>query len=76
VTTLGVFQIHLSVLLPCEWWGGGVLNHSNIEAVLIKRQPGDSPRTTKPKPSNLAIIKDNQSYGMLSLAKLDPSIIY
>ena len=28
--------------------GGGkrFLNHSNIEAVLNKRQPGDSPRTT------------------------------
>ena len=25
------------------------LNHSNIEAVSNKRQPGDSPRTTKPK---------------------------
>jgi len=30
--------------------GEEILNHSNIEAVLIKRQPGDSPRTTKPKP--------------------------
>ena len=29
--------------------GRRFLNHSNIEAVLIKRQPGDSPRTTKPK---------------------------
>ena len=28
--------------------GEEFLNHSNIEAVLIKRQPGDSPRTTKP----------------------------
>ena len=43
-----VFRLHLSVLLPCEWWGRRFLNHSNIEAVLIKRQPGDSPRTPKP----------------------------
>ena len=48
VTTLGLFRLHISVLLPCEWWGRVFLNHSNIEAVLIKRQPGDSPRTTKP----------------------------
>jgi len=46
-----VFRLHLSVLLPCEWWGRRFLNHSNIETVLIKRQPGDSPRTTKPKPN-------------------------
>jgi len=26
--------------------GGGVFNHSNIEAVLIKRHPGDSRRNT------------------------------
>ena len=31
----------------CEWWGMSFLNHSNIEAVPNKRQPGDSPRTTK-----------------------------
>jgi len=43
-----LFRLHLSVLLPCEWWRRRFLNHSNIEAVLIKRQPGDSPRTTKP----------------------------
>jgi len=47
VTTLRVFRLHLSVLLPCEWWGRRFLNHSNIEAVLNKRQPGDSPRKTK-----------------------------
>ena len=50
VTTLRVFRLHLSVLLPCEWWGRRFLHHSNIEAVLNKRQSGDSPRTTKPKP--------------------------
>jgi len=27
--------------------GKGFLSHSNIEAVPHKRQPGDSPRTTK-----------------------------
>ena len=43
MTTLRVFRLHLSVLLPCEWWGRIFLNHSNIEAVLIRRQPGDSP---------------------------------
>jgi len=47
VTTLGVFRLHLSVLLPCEWWGRVGLNHPNIEAVLIKRQPGDYTRKTK-----------------------------
>jgi len=47
VTTLRVFRLHLSILLPCEWWGRPFLNHSNIEAVSNKRQPGDSPRTTK-----------------------------
>jgi len=47
VTTLRVFRLHLSVLFPCEWWGRKFLNHSNIEAVLIKRQPGDSLRKTK-----------------------------
>jgi len=26
---------------------GGILNNSNIDAVLNKRQPGDSPRKTK-----------------------------
>jgi len=31
-----------------EWWGRSFLNHSNIEAVPKKRQPGDSPRKTKP----------------------------
>jgi hypothetical protein len=47
-------DVHLDIaytpndlMLPCEWWGRRFLNHSNIEAVLIKRQPGDSPRTTK-----------------------------
>jgi len=35
VTTLGVFRLHLSVLLP------------NIETVPKKRQPGDSPPKTK-----------------------------
>jgi len=29
-------------------WGRRFLNHSNIEAVLNERQPGGSPRTTKP----------------------------
>jgi len=38
---------HLSILLPCKWWGRRFLNHSNTEAVLNKRQPGDSPRTNK-----------------------------
>jgi len=37
-----------NILLPCEWWGRRFLNHSCIDAVLIKRHPGDSPRTTKP----------------------------
>ena len=41
--------IYISVLLLCEWWGevGWFLNHSNIEDVLNKRQPGNSPRKTK-----------------------------
>ena len=43
MTTLSVFRLHLYVLFLCEWWGRRFLNHSNIEAVLIKRQPGDSP---------------------------------
>ena len=47
MTILKVFQLYLSILLPCEWWGRIFLNHSNIEAVPNKRQPGDSPRTTK-----------------------------
>ena len=34
------FWLHLSVLLPCEWWVRRFLNHSNIEAVPNKRQPG------------------------------------
>jgi hypothetical protein len=42
-----VFRLHLFVVLPCEWWGRTFLNHSNIEAVPNRRQPGDSPRTTK-----------------------------
>ena len=45
--TLGVFRFHLSVLVPCQWWGRIFLNHSNTEAVLNKRQPGDSHRKTK-----------------------------
>ena len=53
VTTLRVFRLHLSVLLPFEWWERGFLNHSNKEAVLIKRQPGDSLRTTKPNQPSL-----------------------
>ena len=52
MTTLRVFRLHLSVLLPCEWWGRRFLNHSNIEAVPNKRQPGDSPRTTKQQQLN------------------------
>jgi len=47
VTTLGVFRLHLSVLLPYEWWGRIFLNHYNLEAVLNKQQHGDSPRTAK-----------------------------
>jgi len=46
-----VCRLHLSVLLPCKWWGSIFLNDSNIEAVPNKRQPGDSPRTTKPNKS-------------------------
>jgi len=42
-----VIWLYLSVLLPCEWWMRSFLNHSNIEAVPNKRQPGDSPRKTK-----------------------------
>ena len=42
-----VFWLHLSALLPCEWWGRRFLNHSNIEAVPNKRQPGNYSRTTK-----------------------------
>ena len=50
VTTLRVYQLHLSVLLPREWWGKRFLNHSNIEVVLNKQQPGESPRkTNQPK---------------------------
>jgi len=64
VTTLMVFRLHLSVLLPCEWWGRIFLNHSKIEAVLIKRQPGDSPRITKPNKLlcfRMVSVKENQS---------------
>jgi len=46
VTTLRVFWLDLSILLSCEWWGRRFLNHSNIEAVLNKRLPGDSPQKT------------------------------
>ena len=42
MTTLGVFRLHLSVLLSCEWWGR-ITTTPNIEAVPNKRQPGDSP---------------------------------
>jgi len=47
VTTLRVFWLHLSILLPCEWWGRRFLNHLNIEAVPNKWQSRDSPRKTK-----------------------------
>ena len=49
MTTLRVFRLHHSVLFPCEWWGRWrrFLNRSNIETVSNKRQPGDSPQTTK-----------------------------
>jgi len=40
------------------------LNHSNIEAVLIKRQPGDSPRTTKPKPTCQVFEVGAYNYGI------------
>ena len=46
VTTLRVFRLHLSVLLPREWWGRRFLNQSNIEAVPNKRSPVVSPRKT------------------------------
>ena len=42
-----VFRLHLSVMLPCEWWRRRFLNHSNIETVPNRRQPGDTPRKTK-----------------------------
>ena len=43
VTIRWVFRLQVSVLLPSEWWWK-FLSHSNIEAVLNKRQPGDSSR--------------------------------
>ena len=41
-----------------------VLIYVNIEAVLIKRQPGDSPRTTKTSPSLWSA----------ALCKIEPSL--
>ena len=49
----------VAMVLATESGGGGVLNHSNIEAVPNKRQPGDYPRTTKNKNIQCdALIKD------------------
>jgi len=39
-----IFRPHLSVLLPCEWWGRRFLKYFNTEAVPNKRQPEDSLR--------------------------------
>jgi len=57
-THTGGVRLHLSVLLPCEWWGrDDILNYSNIEAVLIRQQPGDTPRNTskQSKPSRVFV---------------------
>ena len=59
MTTLRVFRLHLSLLLPREWWGRAFLNHSNIEAVLNKLQPGDSPRKTKQTKEVLGLNNNN-----------------
>ena len=70
MTTLRVFRLHLSALLPCEWWGRKFLNDSNIEAVLIKRQPGDSPRTTKDTLKVLIVVVYYQHSSVKEVNKL------
>jgi len=77
VTNLRVFRLHLSVLLLCEWWGRKFLNHSNIETVLIKRQPGDSSRTTKPNwRYHLLIVLLNRTYWNISSLPSGSSVIF
>ena len=46
VTTLMVFQLHLSTLLPCESWAVRYSQPLQHEAVLTKQQPGDFRRNT------------------------------
>ena len=49
------------------------LNHSNIEAVPNKRQPGDSPRTTKLKPmSTSKLLRLERRYSCRAMLNFEP----